>query len=166
MNMRKQNLSVVGTTSTLALFALAGAAYAQEPLDPLEDRDSASAHQQAANASPARSATEARERATMFGVAELNEIENWKVTNGGEEIGEIDRIAVDRSTGELLAVVGLAGVVGVNMKEVGIPLSSLESAGDETLSTDMTKEELQTQRDIDPWDGRYTQSLDEDAAVE
>jgi hypothetical protein len=49
------------------------------------------------------------------------------------------------------------------MKEVAIPLSNLEQAGEETLSTDLSKEELQRERDIDPWDGVYTQNIDEDA---
>jgi hypothetical protein len=95
---------------------------------------------------------EARQVATTLGVSELNDIENWKITHGGEEVGEIDRIGVDRATGELLAVVGLEGVVGVNMKEVAIPLKNLTKAEDETLSTDLTMEELQQKRDIDPWD--------------
>jgi hypothetical protein len=102
--------------------------------------------------------------AAMFGVSELNDIEDWKVTNAGTEVGDVDRIAVDRNTGELLAVVGLDGALGLDMKEVGIPLSKLRKAGEETLSTDMTKEQLQTKRDIDPWDGIYTQTLDENAA--
>jgi hypothetical protein len=100
----------------------------------------------------ANTADEARQMATTLGVSELNDIENWKITNGGEELGEIDRIGVDRATGELLAVVGLEGVVGVNMKEVGIPLKNLTKAEDETLSTDLTMDELQQKRDIDPWD--------------
>jgi hypothetical protein len=100
----------------------------------------------------ANTGDEARRMATTLGISELNDIENWKITNGGEELGEIDRIGVDRSTGELLAVVGLEGVVGVNMKEVGIPLKNLTKAEDETLSTDLTMDELQQKRDIDPWD--------------
>jgi hypothetical protein len=95
---------------------------------------------------------EARRMATTLGVSELNEIENWKITNAGEELGEIDRLGVDRATGEILAVVGLEGVVGVNMKEVAIPLKNLTKEGDETLTTDLTMEELQQERDIDPWD--------------
>lgn len=95
---------------------------------------------------------EASQVASTLGVSELNEIENWKITSDGEELGEIDRIGIDRSTGELLAVVGLEGVVGVNMKEVAVPLKSLEPAGDESLTTNLTMDELQQKRDIDPWD--------------
>jgi hypothetical protein len=163
MNTRKRHLSVVGTTSALALFALAGTGLAQEAPDQSHEDQVVRGTQQATNARQAQSATEAQEMATTFGVDELNDIENWKVTNAGTELGEIDRIAVDRETGELLAVVGLEGVVGLNMKEVAIPLSSLENAGEETLSTGLSKEELQRERDIDPWDGAYTQNIDEDA---
>ncbi len=95
---------------------------------------------------------EARQFATTLGVSELNDIENWKITHAGEELGEIDRLGVDRNTGEILAVVGLEGVVGVNMKEVAIPLKNLKQDGDEALSTDLTMDELQQKRDIDPWD--------------
>ena len=104
-------------------------------------------------ATGANAEDEARRMASTLGVSELNDIENWKITSAGEELGEIDRIGVDRQTGELLAVVGLEGVVGVNMKEVAIPLKNLTKAEDETLSTDLTMEELQQKRDIDPWDG-------------
>lgn len=108
----------------------------------------------------------ARQAASTFGVDELNDIENWKITNNGEEIGEIDRIGIDRNTGELLAVVGLEGVVGVNMKEVGVPLSRLKMAGEETLSTDLTKNELQSRRDIDPWDGQLADDDDLEDAMD
>lgn len=102
---------------------------------------------------------EVSQLAASFGVSELNDIENWKITNSGEEVGEIDRIGIDSRTGEMLAVVGLEGVVGANMKEVGVPLKNLKMAGDETLSTDLTKDELQRKRDIDPWDGTFSQIL-------
>jgi hypothetical protein len=162
MNIRKRNLSFIGTTSALSLFAFAGTALAQETTERPDESTITRTSEQNANAHPARSETEARQMATSFGVAELNDIENWKVTNAGTELGEIDRIAVQRDTGELVAVVGLAGVVGLNMKEVAIPLSTLQKAGDEMLSTNMSKEELQQKRDIDPWDGAYTQNFDGD----
>ena len=162
MYTRKRHL--LGTTSALALFALAGTAVAQETPDQPRENQSAHSAAQATNARPARSASEARQFATTFGVSELNDIEDWKVTNGAEELGEIDRIAVDRRTGELVAVVGLEGVIGLNMKEVAVPLQNLKKAGEETLSTDATKEELQMRRDIDPWDGEYSSDLDEAAA--
>jgi hypothetical protein len=106
---------------------------------------------------------EMQQMAATLGVSDLNELEDWKITNAGTELGEIDRIGVDRATGEVLAVVALEGVVGVNMKEVAIPLTSLEKAGEETLSSNLSKEELQKQRDIDPWDGSYSQVLKENA---
>jgi PRC-barrel domain len=101
--------------------------------------------------------SDAQQLTSAFGVSELNDIEDWKVVNNGEELGEIDRLGVDRNTGELLAIVGLEGVVGVNMKEVAIPLKDLKKSADESLSTTLTKEQLQSKRDIDPWDGSYSQ---------
>jgi hypothetical protein len=98
---------------------------------------------------------EASHLTSNFGVEELNDIEDWEIVNNGEELGSIDRLGVDRSTGEILAIVGLEGVVGANMKEVAVPLKKLQKAGDESLSTNMTKEQLQTKRDIDPWDDTY-----------
>jgi hypothetical protein len=162
----KRKISAIGTTSALAIFALAGTAFGQEARDRSTDSVITPTPQQGAAGHQAQSESDAREMAANFGVSELNDIENWKVTNAGEELGEIDRIAIDRASGELLAVVGLEGVVGLNMKEVGIPLSNLQTAGDETLSTDLSKEELQQQRDIDPWDGNYAQSLDEESLDE
>jgi hypothetical protein len=48
------------------------------------------------------------------------------------------------------------------MKEVAVPLKNLTKAADETLSTDLSKDELQKERDIDPWDGSYSQVIKED----
>lgn len=117
------------------------------------------------SAAAAAGTANAQQAAATLGVSELNDLENWKITHEGQEIGEIDRIGVDRQTGELLAVVGLEGVVGINMKEVGIPLTRLEAAGDETLSTDLTKDELQQKRDIDPWDESNPDDADEEATM-
>lgn len=176
MNTTKRKISAASTASALALFALTGTACAQEAADDAYESRATDTEQQMESAMDNTAATadqwkdeshqmkdESHQMASTFGVSELNDIENWKITNGGEELGEIDRLGVDRSTGELLAVVGLEGVVGINMKEVGIPLKSLTKAGDETLSTNLTKDELQMERDIDPWDGSYSQVLKESA---
>jgi hypothetical protein len=158
MTKSKRMISVAGAASTLALFAFTGAALAQSAADKGHDGKTGDAHavQSASDHGKpiaARGEDNAGQLATRFGVAELNDIEDWKVTNSGRELGEIDRLGVDRATGEMVAVVGLKGVVGVNMKEVAVPLSNLKKAGDETLATDLTKDELQRRRDIDPWDG-------------
>lgn len=104
---------------------------------------------------------DASKYADRFGVDALNDIENAEIMHEGEKIGEIDRLAVDSKTGELLAVVGLNGVLGVNMKEVTIPLSDLEPAGEDKLQTSISKEELQKQRDIDPLPASYGQIVDQ-----
>ena len=148
MSKWKRNASFISATSALALFAVSGAAFAGD------DNYKADADTHAEKVKHEESAV-----LSKFGVAELNDIENWKIMQGETEIGEIDRLAVDRSTGELLAVVGLKGVVGMNKKEVAVPLSKLELSGDETLSTSLTKDELRMQRDIDPWDGSYSQII-------
>ncbi len=170
----------IATASALAIVALSTAACAQETSDTAYDNQATDASQtEATEATEATQATESTmddqtsmaanrkdedaQIATALGVSELNDIENWKVTNAGQELGEIDRLGVDRDTGETLAVVALEGVVGVNMKEVGIPLKNLTKAGDETLSTDLSKDELQKERDIDPWDGNYSQVIEETA---
>ena len=161
MSNSKRNTVALGTASVLAMFAMSGTAVADQHADKAYDADAKKMestmdkHKEIAG----KQAQEARQIASTFGVSELNDIEDWKITNSGEELGEIDRIGVDRSTGELLAVVGLKGVVGVNMKEVAVPLKSLRKSGDETLSTNLTKEQLQSKRDIDPWDGTYTQAV-------
>jgi hypothetical protein len=108
--------------------------------------------------------SESRQWSGTFGVDELNDIEDWEVVNNGEELGSIDRLGVDRTTGEIVAIVGLEGVLGANMKEVAIPLKSLSKAGDESLSANITKEQLQEKRDIDPWDDTYSQVDDEEAS--
>ena len=194
MSTSKRTIGVAGKASTLAVFALAVAACAEETPDERFDNPAADTATEDAYESPAAGtdtadpyageavadndmgstmdrgedaaaaaigAEDTQQIATTLGVSDLNDLENWKITNNGEELGEIDRIGVDRATGEILAVVGLEGVVGINMKEVGIPLQRLQAAGDETLSTDLTKDELQQKRDIDPWDDSDPMDVDD-----
>lgn len=104
---------------------------------------------------------DAHQMTTDFGVEELADIEGWEIVNNSETLGSIDRLGVDRQTGEILAIVGLEGVLGLNMKEVAIPLKQLQKAGDENLSTTMSKEQLQQKRDIDPWTGTFSQLLND-----
>lgn len=171
MSKSKGYIPVAGAASVLAIFALSGPALAQTSDEGYDSQsqttdqgyDSQSQTMESGMDTHSAMKDEAAKAATTFGVSDLSEIENWKITSGGEELGEIDRLGVDRATGEILAVVGLEGVVGVNMKEVAVPLNSLTKAGDETLSTNLTKDQLQSERDIDPWDGSYSQVLDEEA---
>lgn len=162
MSISKRTISFAGTASALALLAVSGAGLAQEPTYESPPADTESM-ESTMDSQATMAKDEAQQIASALGVSDLNDIENWKITSGGAELGEIDRLGVDRSTGELLAVVGLEGVVGINMKEVAVPLKSLTKAGDETLSTNLSKAELQQERDIDPWDGSYSQVLEEDA---
>lgn len=162
MSKWKKKAAAFGTTSALAIFALAGTASAGDETHKTDDDKKAHDYKSQSMDKGASQKYTEQQTLKKFGVSDLNDIENWKVTHGGSELGEIDRLAVDRSSGELLAVVGLKGVVGANMKEVAVPLSSLELAGTETLSTSLTKNELQQARDIDPWDGSYSQIIGSD----
>lgn len=169
MSKSKRNIRTAGTASILSIFAMSGTAFAGDPTDETYDDRTSTTYETESGmdhlkAMDAERKDEALKIASAFGVSELNDIEDWKIFNSGQEIGEIDRIGIDATTGELLAVVGLEGVLGVNMKEVGVPLSKLQLSGDETLSTELTKEELQQKRDIDPWDGTYSQLLDNETA--
>jgi len=94
-----------------------------------------------------------------LGITDLGELEDVEIVNN-EEIGEVDRIAIDRNTRELLVVVGLDGILGVNMKEVTIPISKLTRVDEDTYRTTLTKDELQQRRDVEPWDGTFAQTLD------
>lgn len=167
MSKARRNIPVAGTASALAIFALSGTALAQTTDEGYDsqatDPQTMESGMDSQSAMDSQRKDDALQAATAFGVSDLSDIEDWKITSGGEELGEVDRIGVDRATGELLAVVALEGVVGVNMKEVAVPLKSLTKAGDESLSTSLTKDQLQQKRDIDPWDGSYSQVLEEDA---
>jgi hypothetical protein len=158
MSNLKRSVLAAGAASALAIVATSGAAFAQDSMNKDHDQKAKNAHNVEL---AAKDKASLKAMAKTFGVSELNDIEDWKIMNGGEELGEIDRLGVDRKTGEVLAVVGLEGVIGANMKEVAIPLTKLKMAGEETLSTDLTKEQLQQRRDIDPWDGTYSQVLND-----
>jgi hypothetical protein len=159
MNKSKWNTSILRTTSVLAVFALAGTAGAGD--DTYKSDEDKAAHAQKTQSMDKHTKAKYEEQQTLkkFGVAQLNDIEDWKIIHDGTELGEIDRLAVDRNSGELLAVVGLKGVTGANMKEVSVPLSKLQMTGSEVLTTSLTKDELQKKRDIDPWDGSFSQVI-------
>jgi hypothetical protein len=162
MRNQKRNFSIASTAAAVSVLMAGGMAIAQDV--PATDPDYKTATNKAYDASSTMDhmkdkvdgiKKEASQMSSNFGVEELNDIEDWEIVNNGEDLGSIDRLGVDRSTGEILAIVGLEGVVGANMKEVAVPLKKLQKAGDESLSTNMTKEQLQTKRDIDPWDDTY-----------
>lgn len=170
MRNQKRNLSIASTATALSILVSGGIVIAQET--PATEPDYKTTTNQKYKASTTMDHNTARvdgikkeasQLTGTFGVKELNDIEDWKIVNNGEDLGSIDRLGVDRSTGEILAIVGLEGVVGANMKEVAVPLNTLQKAGDESLSTAMTKEQLQTKRDIDPWDNTYA-DVDDDKA--
>jgi hypothetical protein len=158
MHTAKRKASILGMSSALAIFALGGTAIAGDHPNKAYDTK-AEATMEKHSKMAAKGKEDAMKKASAYGVSDLGDIEDWEVMHNGNELGSIDRLGVDRETGELIAIVGLEGVLGANMKEVAIPLEKLEKAGDETLSTGLTKEELQQKRDVDPWDGTFTQVL-------
>lgn len=74
----------------------------------------------------------------------------------GDEVGDVDSIKVEKATKERVAIVGIQGIIGDEMKEVAIPLSQLNvrSNGD-GLETSMTKDQLEQRPDVDPLDDEY-----------
>jgi len=70
----------------------------------------------------------------------------------GELIGDIDRVVQDKS-GNKLAILGLAD----SLKEVAVPVEELQwktsgEAINQTLVIDATMSELESRKDIDPFD--------------
>ncbi|HNP36417.1 MAG TPA: PRC-barrel domain-containing protein [Woeseiaceae bacterium] len=163
MRKLKRNTSIVSAAATVIALVSGGIALAQDTGaydNKAMDADKPKSAMQHDSAK-ADNKQEVLRLQSNFGVEELNDIEDWEIVNNGQELGSIDRLGIDRATGEILAVVGLEGVVGVNMKEVAIPLKDLTKAGDESLSTMLSKEQLQKKRDIDPWDGTYSQIVND-----
>ena len=74
----------------------------------------------------------------------------------GEEVGDVDSIKVEKATKERVAIVGIQGVIGDEMKEVAIPLSQLNMKPDGAgLETSMTKNQREQRPDVDPFDSAY-----------
>lgn len=71
------------------------------------------------------------------------------VTETGEEIGEVDRVGQSSMQQDRVAAVDVGGFLGVGAKTVAIPLSELEMTADGNLQTSLTKEELQSEEELD-----------------
>lgn len=109
--------------------------------------------QQARQQQEQRSAQEAMQR---LGIDEPNDIEGQTIVNAqGEEIGEVDRLARNQVTGEVVAIVGLQGMMGANMKEVPVPLAELRRLDQDRLQTALDKSQLQQRQDADPWSDQF-----------
>lgn len=75
------------------------------------------------------------------------------VSRDGEEIGDVDDIVTDPTSGQAFAVVDVGGFLGVGQKSIVIGLDELEmSTGDDRIQSELTREELQTKTEYAPGD--------------
>lgn len=72
------------------------------------------------------------------------------VSRDGEEIGDVDEVVVDGTTGQKFVVVDVGGFLGVGEKSIVIAMDELEAGTDERIQSDLTRETLQTQTEYDP----------------
>jgi sporulation protein YlmC with PRC-barrel domain len=65
----------------------------------------------------------------------------------GEDVGEIDRLVA--GGGQLMAIVGVGGFLGLGEHSVAIPLDRFEMVGDDLLLNTVTEEELESLPEYD-----------------
>lgn len=93
------------------------------------------------------------------GVSEL--VGKELVNASGEELGDVDKVVVNRNTNEKMVVIGLKGIVGDAAKEVAIPIDQIKmSPSGDKIETNLSKEDLEVRPDIDP--GDFTELKDND----
>lgn len=77
------------------------------------------------------------------------------VSRQGEEIGEVNDVVTDPTSGQKFAVVDVGGFLGVGEKSIVIGLEELQmgtTGGGDKLQSDLTREELQTKTEYAPDD--------------
>lgn len=75
------------------------------------------------------------------------------VSRNGEEIGNVDDVVTDPTSGQKFAVVDVGGFLGVGQKSIVIELAELQMAsGEDRIQSDLTREELQTKTEYSPGD--------------
>jgi sporulation protein YlmC with PRC-barrel domain len=62
---------------------------------------------------------------------------------GGESMGQIEDIVVNRGNNAIAALVGMGGFLGVGEKQVAVLLSDLEMQGDSIVVKDLTRTDFQ-----------------------
>lgn len=72
------------------------------------------------------------------------------LSRDGEEIGDVDEIVVDATTGDKFAVVDVGGFLGIGEKSIVVPLDELSLSNDDRIQSDLTRETLQTETEYDP----------------
>lgn len=76
------------------------------------------------------------------------------VSRQGEEIGDVNDVVTDPTSGQKFAVVDVGGFLGVGEKSIVIGMDELQmsTTGDDRLQSDLTREELQTKTEYAPDD--------------
>lgn len=73
------------------------------------------------------------------------------VSREGEEIGDVQEVVQDPTSGQKFAVVDVGGFLGVGQKSIVIAFDELQMSGDR-LQSDLTRETLQTKTEYSPGD--------------
>lgn len=135
---------IVGTTA-LALILSGGVALAQSAAS---DQKSSSAidQQQAASGSSAAGSASSMS-ASQQAQLTSEQLLDMKVKGAqGEDIGEVEQLVIDPSSGRVQSVVvSVGGFLGMGDKKVALPWNQVQIGQDkETLTTQATKQQLET----------------------
>ncbi len=76
---------------------------------------------------------------------QVSDLEGMTVTNqDGEEIGDISHISQHNQSGDLYAIVGVGGFLGIGQTDIAMAIDEMEMQGEElVLTTNRTKDEIQ-----------------------
>ncbi len=70
-------------------------------------------------------------------------------TSDGEEIGTIEDVGYSSTHQEQVAAIDVGGFLGVGQKTIAVPLSELRMGSDDSLMTDMSRDEIQSEPEFD-----------------
>jgi len=70
-------------------------------------------------------------------------------TSDGEEIGTIEDVGYSSTRQEQVAAIDVGGFLGVGQKTIAVPLSELRMGSDDSLMTDMSRDEIQSEPEFD-----------------
>lgn len=73
-------------------------------------------------------------------------------TEDGEELGTIEQVGYSTASQEQVATINVGGFLGVGEKIIAVPLSELQMGSDDSLTTSMSREEIQSEPEFDPSD--------------
>ena len=94
---------------------------------------------------------------------QIDELEGHEIYSpGGDLLGDIDDIRVEKASGDTVAIVGIRGILGDNGKEVAMRLDELRMGGSRgQLTTKVTLDDLKNRSDVDLIDSRYRDFADD-----